>query len=143
MVSLGLATLGSLRLYETGMIKLMRLFPDRWAVLLTTDVVVRSERWAAIRERFERDRPRGFDESMPWDAVIAASAYGVERCALAVWWQDYFILPNSLASSAGAASSRIAVVEDAPRPKRSRSRSRGNRGSKRASKKQSKDTNKG
>jgi hypothetical protein len=129
MATLGEATIGSLQLYHAGVVKLMRLFPDRWPVLLTTDVIVRSERWGALREAFERNPPPNFDPRRPWDAVVAASAYGSESAAMASWWQDFFVIPNTTTRSAAAASSRAQAVEDAPRgsgprPRRSRSRSR-------------------
>jgi hypothetical protein len=129
MVTLGEASLGSLQLYYSGVVKLMRLFPDRWPVLLTTDVIVRSERWGALREAFERNPPPHYDPRRPWDAVVAASAYGAEGTALAAWWQDYFVIPNTTMRTAAAASSRVQALEDGPRgsdprPRRSRSRSR-------------------
>ena len=116
MVTLGAATLGTMNLYRAGIDKLHRLFPARWSVLVTTDVVVRSERWGSLRETFERYPPRGFVSEMPWDAVIAASAYGVDGGMLSTWWQDHFVLPNTIASSSSAATHRIASVEDGVAP---------------------------
>jgi len=57
MVTLGAATLGTMALYQAGIAKLMRLFPGRWPVLMTSDIIVRSERWGALRETFERPPP--------------------------------------------------------------------------------------
>ena len=110
MISVGAATAGSLNLYAAGLRTLLRLFPGKWPILLTTDLIVRSERWGRIRELMERAPPPGYDPSKPWDAVIAASAYGQEG-PNAVWWQTHFVLPASLGATSAAASSNIDRVE--------------------------------
>jgi len=138
MVTLGAATLGTMNLYQAGIAKLLRLFPGRWQVLMASDIVVRSERWGALRESFERNPPAGFDPAMPWDSVIAASSYGVDGCMLSSWWSDHFVIPNTLAASAGSASHRIAEVDaTAPPPRAVRDRSRSRKNKK--DKKQGKD----
>jgi len=114
MISLGEATVGSLALYSAGMQKLIKLFPDRWDVLLTTDIVVRSEQWGQLREEFERFRPTEFNPHLPWDSVIAASSFGSSYGAMSAWWQTTFVLPNTLASSAAKATSMIRSIEGAP-----------------------------
>ena len=139
MVTLGAASLGTMALYQSGIAKVMRLFPGQWPVLMASDIVVRSERWGALRENFERAPPHGFNRDMPWDAVIASSSYGVDGSMLSSWWSDHFVIPNTLAASAGAASSRIADVDSSFLPTRAvRDRSRTPRKDKK-DKKQSRD----
>ena len=57
MVSLGAACLGYLNRYATGIHSLRQLFPNKWSLILTTDLVVRSERWGRLREDFTRAPP--------------------------------------------------------------------------------------
>jgi len=89
------ASPGTLNSYLAGMRTLLRLFPSRWGQIMAADLVVRSERWARIREEFERSAPPLFDSAAPWDAVIGASAYGRDG-PNSNWWQTSFILPTTL-----------------------------------------------
>jgi len=116
MVSLGAAKIGTLNKYRAGVVQLTRLFPKMWAVLQTTEVVVRSERWSRLREQIEGmiamgAAPAGYDSNMPWDAVIGASAFAGPLGLNAGWWQSNFVLPCSLAASSGAATAMIRDVE--------------------------------
>ena len=143
LVSLGEASVGTLTLYAAGISKLVKLYPSRWSVILTTDIVVRSERWTYLREMYERHRPAEFNPKQPWDAVIAASAFGYPFSPMAAWWNTNFVLPNTLANSAAGAFSMIRSVEGMPSGSsasssgtsaalvlRSRSRSRGRKNKK-------------
>ena len=65
MISLGHASYGALSRYSKGIAKLSRLFPGNWDIILATDLLVRSERWAELRETYGRTRPDGFSEDHP------------------------------------------------------------------------------
>ena len=133
MISLGEASVGSLGRFSNGHGQLMKFFPDRWCVLIITDLIVRSERWGAIREMCERSKPADYDPAHPWDYIIGASAYGPTASPLAAWWQAHHVLPNTVAQTAAAALDLIQKVEghvsnvnaltDAPSGSRKRSRS--------------------
>jgi len=113
MISLGAARIGTLKKHRSGLVSLMRLFPRMWHVLQTTDIIVRTERWSRIREILESQRAMGhcaLNPEMPWDAVIAQSAYGAEGHN-ALWWQSHFVLPCSLSAGPAAATSMIKSVE--------------------------------
>ena len=114
MISLGEASVGSVQLYAAGISKLLKLLPKRWDVLLTTDMVVRSERWGHIREQYERYGPAEYNPKQPWDSVIAGSAFGLFSSLLAAWWQSTFVLPNTLAATSSAAQNMIRDVEGMP-----------------------------
>ena len=76
MVSLGSCTLGALHAYSAGIKELAQLFPSKWGVLLTTDLHMRTERWSALREKYARAPPDGYDVKHPWSYIISASAWG-------------------------------------------------------------------
>ena len=114
MISLGAARVGTLMKYKSGMLQLMRLFPKFWGVLHTSDIIVRTERWSKLREQLEtivvmEAAPPGYSNEMPWDTVIAQSAYGADSLN-AGWWRTHFELPCTLASSPGGASGMIREV---------------------------------
>ena len=117
MISLGAASPGTLAAYANGLRVLMRLFPGRWSVLVSTDVVVRTERWSRLRETFERTRDVSFDPGRPWDAVIAASAYGSDgplAGSMASWWSTHFVLPATMVTSSSGMEAVIGKVESQP-----------------------------
>ena len=95
MVSLTAASPGNLNRYASGIRTLRGLFPSKWSLILTTDLVIRSERWGRIREECARSPPAGFDPSCPWDFIIGSSSFGYEGVG-AMWWQTNFVLPASL-----------------------------------------------
>ena len=78
MVSLGAASVGALKAYADGLKDLATLFPSRWPILISTDLVVRTERWSALKERFDRSPPPGYSPARPWSFIISTSAYGSE-----------------------------------------------------------------
>ena len=96
MVSLGAASLGALRAYADGIRDLALLFPNKWGIVVTTDLVVRAERWAHLRERCDRDPPTDFEAKRPWNYVIATSAHGSHDLRVQAWWQRTFVLPATL-----------------------------------------------
>ena len=57
MMCWGAASLGSLDLYAKGIEVLYRLFPDHWSFLIATDIIVRSERWARLKEVYDSTPP--------------------------------------------------------------------------------------
>jgi len=95
MISLGAATPGSLSAYAAGIKTLLRLFPGKWSLIHSTDLIVRTERWTKLREEFERCPPLGFNRAMPWDMIIAASSFGRDGFG-AMWWQTQCVLPASV-----------------------------------------------
>ena len=95
MVTLGAATPGTMQTYLAGMRTLLQYFPSRWGQLLSADMVIRTERWTRLREDFERAPPSTFSRDRPWDAVIAASAYGVAG-PNQMWWETHFMVPTML-----------------------------------------------
>ena len=84
-------------------------------MIVTTDLIVRSERWAALKERSDRYPPTDFDARRPWDYVIAVSVYGSHDLRVQAWWQRMFVLPATLTSSSGAASSLVALLDGGQR----------------------------
>ena len=118
MVSLGAAKIGTLNKFRSGMVQLARIFPRHWPVLLTTDTVLRTERWGRLREQVEDmaqmgATPPGFNPHTPWDYIIGVSAYGSGGLN-AEWWQSHFVLPCTVSGGAGGASSVIRSVEGYP-----------------------------
>ena len=60
MVSIDAASLGTLNRYRGGLVQLTKLFgPSMWPILVTTDVVVRTERWGRLREQIEANMAIG------------------------------------------------------------------------------------
>jgi len=119
MVFFGAASLGTMNRYRSGMVQVMKLFGQAmWPVLVTTDVIVRSERWGRLREQIEASISMGapvpgYSSAKPWDLVIAQSSYG--RAGLnSDWWRSHFELPCTLASSAAGASKTIKDIEGQP-----------------------------
>jgi len=87
-------------------------------VLQTTDIIVRTERWSKLREQLDTyvvmgAAPPGYSNDMPWDTVIAQSAYCTDSLN-AGWWRTHFELPCTLAASPGGASNMIREVEGYP-----------------------------
>jgi len=106
MTSLGAASPGSLNRYANG-IRMLRQY-HKWSMLLTTDLVVRSERWGRLREEFARNPPPGYDAARPWDHIISASSFGQEGpCSM--WWTTQFLLP----ANAGISSPALAGMPKA------------------------------
>jgi len=118
MVSLNAASIGTMNRYKNGLVQLHKLFPKMWPIMATTDVIVRSERWGRLREQIETNvtmgaAPIGWDPARPWDCVVSQSAYGRDGLN-ATWWQSHFVLPCTLAHSAGVAASTIRDIEGYP-----------------------------
>ena len=111
MVSLGHASRGALSRYVKGIERLTKLFPDRWDVILSTDLIIRSERWESIRENLARFQPSGYDDSAPWSFVIALSAYGSPDAEIANWWANMLVVPCSSTSTSTAARQKIGAIE--------------------------------
>jgi len=104
MISLGEASPGTMAMYSASLKTLLTLFPGKWDALLTTDILVRTERWGRLREIFETLAPQGYDPRKPWDTIIAASSYSHDGY-MAGWWNTHFVLPATLsATSAGMGS---------------------------------------
>ena len=57
MVGLGGAKVRTARRYKHGIKRLNTLFPGRWGLILSTDAIVRTERWTQLREEAEEKRP--------------------------------------------------------------------------------------
>ena len=104
MVSLGSASVGSLRAYKDGIEQLVTLFPDRWPIIVTTDMIVRTERWSKMRETYDRQPPHGYDITNPWNFIISVSSWGSPDVKIQAWWQRMFILPATLSGRAGQLS---------------------------------------
>ena len=110
MVSLNQASPGPLAMYADGLRTLLPLFPGRWDTLLTTDIIVMTERWGRFTEQFELSPPAGWSADAPWDSVIAASAFS-HAGPLAAWWQTHFVLPATLAGSSGGIQNLVDRVD--------------------------------
>ena len=65
MVSLGAVSIHTMRAYKAGIKKLYALFPSHWPVILTTDIIVRSELWGTLKEDADEERPEGYDPTRP------------------------------------------------------------------------------
>ena len=98
MVALNATPLGTMNRYRGGMVQIMKLFGSTmWPVLVTTDVIVRSERCGRVREQIETRiamvaHVPGDSPSRPRDLVIAQSSCG--RAGLnSDWWRSHFGLP--------------------------------------------------
>ena len=111
MIALNAASVGALKTYADGLKELATLFPDKWAVLVTTDVIVRSERWSSIKERCDRDPPVGYDSSRPWSHVIPASAWGSDDRRVQAWWQRMLVLPAVTTGTAAQTAILVNALE--------------------------------
>ena len=112
MISLSHADQGALGRYQKGIEKLSRLFPHNWDIVLSTDLLVRSERWQALREKYSRHLPMSYDDSNPWGYVIACSAFGGGLDPeMASWWSTMLVIPCSKSSSSAEARKTIGDVE--------------------------------
>ena len=111
MISLGHASRGALNRYGKCIEKLAKLFPNNWDILLTMDVLVRSERWQDLREKYARHLPDGFSDDRPWSYVIACSAFGGPDPDMQAWWSTMVVIPLSKSPSSAAARKTIGDVE--------------------------------
>ena len=111
MISLGYASRGALGRYSKGIEKLTRLFPSSWDIILTSDLLVRSEKWQALREKYSRHGAEGYDVRMPWSYVLSMSAFGSADLEMASWWSTMLVIPCSSTSTSGAAHRLIGDVE--------------------------------
>ena len=111
MVSLGAASLGALRAYSDGLQELATLFPGKWPVLVTTDLIVRSERWGSLKERFDRAPPVGYDPRRPWSYVISTSAWGSDDQKVQQWWQSRLVLPAAITGSVNQAAALVSALD--------------------------------
>ena len=111
MVSLGAASLGALRAYADGIKELYTLFPSKWPVLVTTDLIVRSERWGSLRERFDRAAPAGYEPSRPWSYVVSTSAWGSEDQKVQQWWQSRLVLPAAITGSVNQTAALVSSLD--------------------------------
>ena len=102
---------GNLDLYSAGVDELHTLFPDKWNTLIVTDIIMRSERWSALRDEAERVRPAGYDPAVPWDWVIGAAAYGVAESPSAAWWNTHFLFPNFSSNSPAEVAKKLHALE--------------------------------
>ena len=111
MISLGLASHGALSRYAKSMEKLAKLFPQSWDVLISTDLLVRSEKWQSLREKYARHQPTGYDDSRPWSYVITCSAFGGPDPEMQNWWNTMVVIPLSKAPNSTAARKIIGDIE--------------------------------
>ena len=111
MIALNAASVGALKSYSDGMKELATLFPDKWPILVTTDVIVRSERWSSIKERCDRTPPPGYDSARPWSYVIPASAWGSEDMRAQAWWQKMLVLPAATTSTVAQTANLVNALE--------------------------------
>ena len=116
MVALNAASVGALKAYADGLKELATLFPDKWPILVTTDVIVRSERWTDLKERCDRSPPDGYDPSRPWTYIIPTSAWGSGDARVQQWWQRMVVLPASTRGTVGAAASLVNALEGGALP---------------------------
>ena len=91
--------------------KLIKLFPNSCDVLMGADLVIRSEKWQGLRERFDRYRPDGYYPETPWSYIIAVSAFGTPDNEMSTWWNTMFVLPCAGSSSSSAAQKIIGDIE--------------------------------
>jgi len=111
MIGLDAASVGALRVYAAGLKELATLFPDKWPLLVTTDVIVRSERWTDLKEKCDQTHPAGYDPSRPWAFIIPTSAWGSGDARVQQWWQRMVVLPAATRSSVGSATSLVNALE--------------------------------
>ena len=95
MVSLGHARVRSTNRYRHGIQRLNTLFPGRWGLICTMDAIVRTERWTALREEVEEDRPTIYDP------IYAVGLRDLPFCVRspgpnAEWWKQHFEVPMSV-----------------------------------------------
>ena len=109
------ASSGSLNFYKTGITQLHELFPEHWDLLITRDIIVRSEQWSRLREICIASPPPGFDHQHPWGTIIAFSSFGVDGL-MSGWWNVKFVIPCTKTPSDKSAAKIIGRIEgeDAP-----------------------------
>ena len=93
MMSLDEASMGGLVLHAKGIEILHTLYLEHWTFLLTTDIIVRTERWARIGEIYDLNPPAAYNPQKPWDLVIGGAAYAADNGPLAQWWNNHYVLP--------------------------------------------------
>jgi len=98
--------------YEDGVRQLCTLFPSGWGTVASSDETLRAEQWEIMLEQALADRPAAFDPDVPWDYVIANSAYGVPGALKAHWWETRVVLPLLQGAGRGQAASAAARLED-------------------------------
>ena len=111
MVSLGAASIGALKTYSDALKELVTFFPNKWPVIVTTDLVVRTERWARMKERCDRLPPAGYDPARPWNFVIPAASYGSADLKVQAWWSRMLVLPATLTQTASQAAQLVNALE--------------------------------
>ena len=111
MVSLGHASRGALGRYSKGIEKLTRLFPQSWDIIVASDLLVFSEMWQSLREKYGRHGAEGYDDSKPWSFIISMSAFGSVDVEMTTWWSTMLVIPCSSTVTAGAARKLIGDVE--------------------------------
>ena len=116
MIGLNAASVGALKAYSDGLKELATLFPSKWPILVTTDLIVRSERWASIKERCDRSPPPGYDLARPWAHVIPASAWGSQDARVQAWWQRMVILPSATTPSLAQTATLVNALEGGALP---------------------------
>ena len=116
MVSLGAASVGALKAYADGLKDLATLFPSRWPILISTDLVVRTERWSSLKERFDRTPPPGYNPARPWSHIISMSAYGSEDQKVQTWWNKMVVLPATTTGSVNHTAAVVNAMEGAAVP---------------------------
>ena len=102
---------GALQAYADGIKDLITFFPEKWPVIVTTDLVVRTERWAMLKEACDRAAPPGFDPVRPWNYVIPAAAYGSDDLRVQAWWSRMLVLPATLSHTQGQTANLINILE--------------------------------
>ena len=85
MVMLKAAKPGTLTAYEEGIKELWMAY-DNWSIIAQADLTMRSREWTIVKDEMAAEGFPGFDPIIPWDKVIAMTAFGVVTGPRAHWW---------------------------------------------------------
>ena len=89
MLSLGAASIATLRAYRDGIERLNGEWGNHWVQIALADLKCRTYQWDRLREELLEDPEARFTESDGWDRIIAMSAYdGMSMGGrMGKWWE--------------------------------------------------------
>ena len=107
MIMLSAARPGVLDKYAEGIRQLWHTYGD-WAVIHSADVAMRSREWTIVFDEMKQ-KPEVAQDSMPWNTIIAQTAFGEVTGPRAHWWWLHVQAPMSQKSKAqpGAVVARL------------------------------------
>ena len=110
MIMLKAAKPGTLTAYEEGVKELWMAY-DNWSIISQADLAMRSREWTIVKDEMAAENFPGFDSAMPWEKVIAMTAFGMVTGPRAHWWWLHVQGPLT---GRGSAPTTLAKLEQKP-----------------------------